>query len=114
MKRRLIPNYIQELYNPTAKEWWRWMRFRRKAIAAAQEGHDAFEAYYKKCAKAKCRKSTFTRCGMYAGSSSSTDELEMFEWAWFSRRVCFQGVSISLSIEGRDSDIRDLAYTNNF
>lgn len=115
MKRPRIPKFIRELYNPSMKEWLRWLRFRRKAIELAKQGHDQFEEYYHKCAKHRhTSTSGFVRSGMYPGSGSSTKELEIFPWAWFSRRVCFQGVAIDVTVDCHDSDIRSIAYTNDY
>lgn len=109
------PKFIRELYHPSAREWLRWLRFRRKVEAIAKQGHAALNDYFEACAK--CRRVSTGRShssGLYAGSGSSTSSLEMFEWASFSRRVCFQGVSISASVETHDGDIRTLAETNDW
>lgn len=109
------PKFIRELYHPSAREWLRWLRFRRKAIAIAAQGHDAFLAYYQACAKNR-RTPTggFVRSGMYAGSGSSSGTLEMFEWSSFTCHDSFQGTSLSVDCEGRDSDIRTVAETNDY
>lgn len=114
MKHPKIPKHIREIYNPSKREWMRWLRFRRKAIAAAEKGHEAFMEYFRSCEKSKCQKSSIASHGMYPGSGSFNSHLEMFEWAWFSMRICFQGVSVDLSIETRDSGTTSIAYTNDF
>lgn len=115
MKTPRIPKFIRELYNPSMRDWLRWLRFRRNVIALARQGHDALEDYYLRCAKnRRIPRSGFTRSGMYPGSGSSSSDLEIFPWAWFIRSICFQGVSIHLSCDRHDSDMVSIASTNDF
>jgi hypothetical protein len=109
------PKFIREYYNPTAREWLRWLRFKRKVIAIAKQGHSALEDYWNACAKSR-RLSTggFVRCGMAPGSGSSCRTLEMFPWAWFDRSISFQGVMLTLSCDRHDSDIASIVSTNDF
>lgn len=110
-----IPKFIRELYHPTAREWLRWLRFKRKVIAIAEQGHAALWDYYQACAKdRRVSTSGFRRSGMYAGSSSSSDSLEMFEWASFTRRDSFQGTDLSVSCENHDGDFPTIASTNDW
>ena len=115
MKHPKIPKFIRELYNPTIKEWLRWLRFKRKVQEIAEQGHNALRDYYDACAKDR-RVSTgsFRRSGMSPGSSSSRDSLEMFGWAYFSRGESFQGTTLGVSFETSNGDDRYIADTNDF
>jgi hypothetical protein len=115
MKPTRIPKFIRERYNPTAREWLRWLRFRKKVISLANQDFCALYVYFKACAKnRRTPKGGCIRSGMYPGSGSSSRELEMFPWAWFTYSVCFQGESIMLTCDSHNYDIPTLAYANNF
>jgi hypothetical protein len=115
MKAPKIPKFFREYYNPTAREWLRWLRFKRRVIDLAAEGHSALYQYYEACAKdrrlATCGRSS---SGMYPGSGSSSCEIAVFEWAWLARSESFQGTMIDLTCDAHDSDIRTIASTNDF
>ena len=112
---KIAPKFIRELFHPSARDWLRWIRFRRKVIALGKEGFTPLYDYFIACAKDR-RVSTCgsSRSGLYPGSSSSGLTLEMFEWATFSMRDSFQGTDISVSVDTHDGDLRTIASANDF
>lgn len=108
-----IPKFIRELYNPHARQWLRWLRFRRRVKQLEREGFDALYQYYEACAKSRrIPKSSGVSCGLHSNSSSYT--LDVFPWASFCREESFQGTSLSVSVDTHDSDIRSIVYLNDW
>lgn len=107
-----IPRFIRDLYNPTPRQWLRWLRFRRRVLQLARQGFAALYQYFDSCAKGRFPKSTGVSCGLH--SSSSSTSLELFPWATFTRGESFQGTDLSVSVDTHDSDIRSIVYLNDW
>lgn len=107
-----IPKWIRNDYNPSMRQWMRWLRLKRRVKTLCADGFDAMQAFFNACEKdRRLHRSGFTRYSLH--SSSSSTRLEFFPWAEVTRTHHeYLGTTISLDVETHDCDTRTVAEVN--